>query len=142
MNKLLNVLLVAVFALSAVFLAACAFGQPAVANNNQAVNAGDETADMGESEAENPAKTIKVSVLRSGFAPESIKVKKGQPVKLAFYRKDADNCGGEVVFPKLNIKKELPVGKTVLVAFTPQESGELAFTCGMNMMRGKIVVTD
>jgi len=145
MNKLMNVLLIAAFALSAVCLAACAFGQPTVANNNQAVNAGDKTistADKGESEAENLAKTIKVTVSSNGFAPESIEVKKGQPVKLAFFRADADNCGGEVVFPKMNIKKELPIGKTVLVAFTPQESGKLAFTCGMNMMRGKIVVTD
>ena len=78
----------------------------------------------GESEAENLAKTIKVTVSRGGFAPESIEVKKGQPVKLAFFRADSDNCGGEVVFPKLNIKKELPIGKTVLVAFTPTDSGE------------------
>jgi plastocyanin domain-containing protein len=69
-------------------------------------------------------------------------VKKGQPVKLAFYRADADNCGGEVVFSKQNIKKKLPVGETVLVEFTPTEAGEIAFACGMDMMRGKLVVSE
>lgn len=153
MNKLLNVLLIAVFGLSAALIAACAFGQSAktangsrtINNSSPAAGAGDDvinTAETAESEAGSSAKTIKVTVSSRGFAPESIEVKKGQPVKLAFFRSGADNCAEEVVFPKLNTRKKLPVGKTVLVAFTPTDSGELAFTCGMNMMRGKIVVSD
>lgn len=76
----------------------------------------------------------------TNFDPKSIEVKKGQPVKLAFFRKDGENCGDEIVFPSLNITKKLPVGETVTVEFTPQEAGEVAFTCGMDMMRGKVVV--
>ena len=68
--------------------------------------------------------------------------KKGQPVKLEFFREDEENCGEELVFPKLNIKKNLPVGETVSVEFTSQESGEIGFTCGMDMLRGKVVVSD
>ncbi|MEJ7849527.1 MAG: cupredoxin domain-containing protein [Pyrinomonadaceae bacterium] len=151
MNKLLNLLLVSAFGMSAVFIAACTFGQSRTVNGSQVVNDSqaviveDEvtgTADEADSEAQSRAKTIKVTVSSSGFAPEQVRVKKGQPVRLAFYRKDADNCGGEVVFPKLNIKRALPVGKTVTVRVTPANTGELGFTCGMNMMRGKIVVTD
>ncbi|MBK7706850.1 MAG: cupredoxin domain-containing protein [Acidobacteria bacterium] len=59
---------------------------------------------------------------------------------MEFTRVDDKNCGDELVFPKLNIKKTLPVGEPVLVEFTPTESGDLAFQCGMDMMRGKIVV--
>jgi len=69
-------------------------------------------------------------------------VKKGQPVKLAFTRTDANNCGGEVVFAKQNIKKKLPVGEIVTVEFTPQEAGEIAFTCGMEMYKGKVIVAE
>lgn len=90
--------------------------------------------------AEIPSNATKITVSSAGFEPSEIKVKKGEPISLAFYRKDSNNCGDEVVFPKLNIKKQLPVGQTVLVEITPQESGELAFTCGMNMMKGKILV--
>jgi hypothetical protein len=89
-----------------------------------------------------PVGAIKITVSGDGYAPSSIPVKKGQPVKLAFYRADADNCGGEIVFAKQNIKKKLPVGETVLVEFTPGEAGEIAFACGMDMMRGKLVVSE
>ncbi len=89
-----------------------------------------------------PEGAIKVTVSSDGYTPASIPVKKGQPVKLAFYRADSNNCGGEVVFSKQNINKKLPVGETVLVEFTPTEAGEIGFACGMDMMRGKVVVSE
>ncbi len=89
-----------------------------------------------------PDGAIKITVSASGYEPSSVPVKKGQSVKLAFYRPDAAGCGGEVVFPKQNITKKLPVGETVIVEFTPTEAGEIAFACGMDMMRGKIVVSE
>ncbi len=89
-----------------------------------------------------PADAIRVTVSEAGYEPSRIEVKQNQSVKLAFYRKDANNCGGEVVFPKLGLRKKLPVGETVVVEVTPKESGELGFACGMNMMRGALVVTN
>ncbi len=87
-----------------------------------------------------PAGAIKVTVSKNGYEPSEIKLEKGKPVKLAFYRADAENCGGEIVFSKLNITRKLPVGETVLVEFTPTEAGEISFACGMNMMKGKVLV--
>ena len=87
-----------------------------------------------------PSDAVKITVSSKGYEPSSFNVKKGQPLKLAFNRLDANNCGGEVVFPKLNIRKSLPVGETVMVKFTPTETGDLAFSCGMGMMHGKVVV--
>ena len=89
-----------------------------------------------------PTGATQITVSANGYEPSSIPVKKGQPVKLAFYRADANNCGGEVIFAKQNIRKKLPVGETVLVEFTPTEAGEIGFACGMDMLRGKLVVTD
>ena len=89
-----------------------------------------------------PEGATKITVSSSGYEPSSIPVKKGQPVKLAFYRPDAAGCGGEIVFSKQNITKKLPVGETVLVEFTPTEAGEIGFACGMNMLRGKVVVSE
>jgi len=89
-----------------------------------------------------PADATKITVSENGYEPSSIPVKKGQPVKLAFYRADSNNCGGEVVFSKQNIKKKLTVGETVLVEFTPTDAGEIGFACGMDMMRGKLVVSE
>ncbi|MEO8647733.1 MAG: cupredoxin domain-containing protein [Acidobacteriota bacterium] len=87
-----------------------------------------------------PGDAFRVEVSSDGFVPSEIPVKKGQPVKIAFYRKDANNCAGEVVFPKLNIKKALPVGKTTVVEINPIDSGEIAFACGMDMLKGKVIV--
>ena len=87
-----------------------------------------------------PADAIKVTVSKNGFEPEEIKLEKGKPAKLAFYRADAENCASEVVFSKLNITKKLPVGETVLVEFTPTEAGDISFACGMGMMSGKVLV--
>lgn len=89
---------------------------------------------------ENFAAPLKITVSKNGFEPKSIGVKKGQTVKLAFIRTDAENCGEEIVFPKQNIKKPLPLNESVPVEFTASETGEIAFTCGMDMLRGKILV--
>ncbi len=85
-------------------------------------------------------KTVRISVSKDGFSPSSISVEEGFPVTLIFTRKDKQGCGNKVVFPSLNIKKNLPVGKPVTVKITPDKSGDIAFTCGMGMMKGNIVV--
>ncbi len=85
-------------------------------------------------------KVIKVTISGKGYTPGTINVKKGQKVRLLLTRTDEKNCGSEIVFSSLNISETLPLGKTVTVEFTPQEAGEISFTCGMGMMKGKIVV--
>lgn len=87
-----------------------------------------------------PTGFTQVTVAKAGFSPSSINVQKGEKVSLAFYRADAENCGSEVVFAKQKITKKLPVGETVLIEFTPNEAGEIGFACGMDMLRGKVIV--
>ena len=90
--------------------------------------------------AEIPPGATRISVSSAGFEPASVTARKGETLKLAFTRKDANNCASEVVFPKLNVKKQLPVGETVLVEVKAPESGEISFACGMNMYKGKVIV--
>jgi hypothetical protein len=87
-----------------------------------------------------PEGAFKIVVSKDGFTPQEISYKQGQPLKLAFYRADKENCGSEVIFKDLNIKKKLPVGKVVLVDIPTDNPGEFAFACGMDMLKGKIVV--
>ena len=89
-----------------------------------------------------PTGAIQVKVSSAGYEPSKIEVRRGKPIKIAFYRADAENCAGEVVFPSLNIRKGLKVGETTVVEFTPKEKGELTFSCGMGMLNGKLVVTN
>jgi len=83
---------------------------------------------------------IEVTV-QGGYTPDRIEVKQGRPVRLLFHREEANPCTEQVIFADFGIAKLLPQGQTVPVEFTPQQSGEFAFHCGMNMVRGKLVVT-
>ena len=87
-----------------------------------------------------PPGSVLVNISMVGFDPATIEAKAGQPLKLAFFRPNADNCAREVVFPGLGIRKELPPGQTTVVDITPPKSGPLDFACGMNMLKGKLIV--
>jgi plastocyanin len=87
-----------------------------------------------------PADAIEIKVGSAGYEPSQITVKKGEPVKLAFQRTDGQNCAGTVVFQQLNISRQLPVGETVIIELTPNETGELNFGCGMGMYKGTLIV--
>lgn len=92
-------------------------------------------ADVGE----HGVQEIKITV-KGGYAPDVIAVKAGQPVRLDFYRDETASCSEQVVFRDFGVIKDLPAYETTSVEFTPEEPGEYTFTCGMNMMRGKVVV--
>lgn len=87
-----------------------------------------------------PAKAVRVSIGASGYTPARVEVRRGEPAVLAFSRPKAGNCGGTVVIPGLGVRRDVPVGQTVLVRFTPRDSSDIPFTCGMGMMQGLIVV--
>jgi plastocyanin domain-containing protein len=80
-------------------------------------------------------------IVQGGYSPDRIEVKRNQPVRLLFQREEANPCTEQVIFGDFGISKMLPQGQTVPVEFTPDKSGEFTFHCGMNMVRGKLVVT-
>lgn len=92
------------------------------------------------SEAKVPEGAVKVVVSKDGFTPDEVAFGRGKPLKLAFVRVDAENCGTEVVFKDLNIKRELPVGEAVVIDVPTEQAGEITFACGMNMYRGKVLI--
>jgi plastocyanin domain-containing protein len=44
------------------------------------------------------------------------------------------------VFPSLKIKRALPPNEPVQIEFTPAKTGGIAFACGINMLKGVVVV--
>ncbi|GMU23470.1 MAG: hypothetical protein AMXMBFR13_35480 [Phycisphaerae bacterium] len=82
---------------------------------------------------------IKVTV-KGGYSPDVIVVRAGQPVRLDFYRDETASCSERVVFGDFGIARDLPAFRTTSIEFTPDRAGEFTFACGMNMMRGKLVV--
>jgi hypothetical protein len=87
-----------------------------------------------------PEGAFKVLVTKDGFTPQEISYKKGQSLKLAFYRADSENCADEIVFKDLNITKKLPVGEVVTIDVPTDKTGAITFACGMNMFKGKVIV--
>ena len=99
-----------------------------------------ERGEVVAAEAAPTAKGPVVEVSATGFSPDSLTVAVGVPVTITFIRRSEEGCGTEVLFPDLKINKPLPLNKPVEVTFTPEKPGELKFACGMDMMRGKVVV--
>lgn len=82
---------------------------------------------------------IKVTV-KGGYSPDVIVVKEHVPVRLDFYRDETASCSEQVIFGDFGIARDLPAFKTTAIEFTPDKAGEFTFTCGMNMIRGKLIV--
>jgi RND family efflux transporter MFP subunit len=93
-----------------------------------------------ERESEPKVQAVTVTLNAKGYQPASFKLKQGLPARVTFVRKVEATCGTEIVIPEYDIKRELPLNEPVTVEFTPNKSGEFTFACGMNMLRGKIVV--
>ena len=104
------------------------------------VKAGKDETGVDMTNVKIPEGAFKILVTKDGFTPQEISYKKGELLKLAFYRADAENCANEVVFKNLNITKKLPVGEVVTVELPTDKAGAISFACGMNMYRGKIIV--
>ena len=82
---------------------------------------------------------VRITV-KGGYSPDLIVVKQGRPVRLDFYRDETASCSEEVVFGDFGIARPLPAFETTSIEFTPDRAGEFTFTCGMRMLRGKLVV--
>lgn len=83
---------------------------------------------------------VKITV-KGGYSPDVIVVRRGVPVKLDFFRDETASCSDQVIFGDFGIARDLPPYKTTAIEFTPDKTGEFTFTCGMNMLRGKLIVT-
>lgn len=79
-------------------------------------------------------------LVKGGYSPDTLVVRQGVPVRINFRREETSSCSEQVVFGDFGIARDLPAHKTTAVEFTPDKPGEFVFTCGMNMLRGKLIV--
>lgn len=86
------------------------------------------------------APKVKIEVTQTGYSPNVIRVRKGVPVELDVHNPLENSCLSTLNIPDFNMNNvNLKVGTTTL-SFTPSNSGEYTFSCGMNMFKGKIIV--
>jgi len=84
--------------------------------------------------------SVRVVINEQGYSPGSFRLRKGVPARVTFLRTTDKTCGTEIAIPAYGINRSLPLDQSVSVSFTPNRTGEFGFTCGMNMMHGKIIV--
>ena len=85
--------------------------------------------------------TIKIMITERGYQPATLKLRKGVRARLIFLRDTDATCVREIVVPDFKIRRDLPLNQPVVLTFTPQKQGTFSFVCGMNMLRGKLVVS-
>ncbi len=83
---------------------------------------------------------VRVSVDGSGFSPPTLNLRKGVPTRLTFVRTTDATCATSVVWPDFHITKKLPLNQPVSFSITPQKSGTSGFACGMNMLKGTVII--
>jgi len=88
------------------------------------------------------AQRVAFQVTEKGFEPAIVTAKAGQPITLAVTRTTDRTCATELVLKdaNLDIRRDLPLNKTVEITFKPTKTGDLVYACGMDMYRGTVRV--
>lgn len=63
-----------------------------------------------------------------GYAPSRIKLKAGQPMRLAFHRVDPSSCLAQVIFPDFHKSLDLPLEATASLELPPQKPASIPST--------------
>ena len=79
-------------------------------------------------------------VVKGGYKPDLIVARRGVPLRMIFDRREESPCSDEIVLPEFGIRRALPAHARTELTITPERTGEFEFTCGMNMLHGKILV--
>lgn len=89
-----------------------------------------------------PVKEIILTASSFSFNPQTIRVKKGERIKLVITNKDIRHT---FTIKELEVDQNLPVGKTTSFELTPEKNGTFIFYCAVpghkaSGMEGKLVV--
>ena len=99
---------------------------------------------IGANDPANP-RVVHIVAQRFAYTPDEIILKTNEPVALEFTSLDFTH-GFKI--PDLNIRADLPPGKTTVVKLTPTKAGEYDFFCDNfcgdehELMSAKIIVKD
>jgi sulfite exporter TauE/SafE/plastocyanin domain-containing protein/copper chaperone CopZ len=84
---------------------------------------------------------VNMTQYSEGYSPNEFVIVKGIPVRWIIDAKDSGSCSNSIISPKLGIKKYLKYGENV-IEFTPENTGEVKFSCLMGMYTGKFIIID
>ena len=85
-------------------------------------------------------KNYEIAVGEHGFVPSSVAIAKGEKAALEFTRTTDHTCATAVVFPDINVKKDLPLNVAVAIDVPTDSARTLGFECGMGMYKSSVVI--
>lgn len=94
---------------------------------------GGATAETALAPIENGAQVVRMKVAGLEYVPSRFAVRQGIPVEWRIDGSGAQGCAQVITVPSLGITKYLPPDKETVVRFTPQEAGDISFSCSMGM---------
>lgn len=74
-----------------------------------------------------------------GYSPNHFQVEVGRPVRWVINSTVPYSCASSLVVPSLKLNKQLKPGENT-IEFTPEQTGQIKFTCSMGMYSGVIEV--
>lgn len=84
---------------------------------------------------------ITMEVAATGYAPDTLTVRKGIPVDWQIYGGKSLGCAGTLIMRAFDVMSTIRSGENT-VAFTPTKTGAFPFSCSMGMVRGTMVVVE
>ena len=84
---------------------------------------------------------VEMELSYRGYSPNIIYIKKDIPVRWIINVKQMSGCTDEILLPEYKIRKTLKYGENI-IEFIPDKLGELKFSCWMQMVWGKFIVTN
>ena len=86
------------------------------------------------------AQQVHLTVTDAGFEPAQVTIAKDRPIVLTVTRKTEQTCAREIVFKDLDLKRDLPLNQEVRIDLPARPAGTLNYACGMDMIKGSLVV--
>ncbi len=84
---------------------------------------------------------VRITASDEGYEPAAIRLRAGIPARLIFERQSGSICAAKLAIPDLGVEAtELAAGEATAIEFTPVRSGRFTFACGMDMLRGALLV--
>ena len=93
-----------------------------------------DAADTATAKMENGRQVAVMRVIDFGYEPSHIIVRENILVEWRIDASEAAGCGRILIAPKLGIRRILSDKSTTTIQFTPRQTGDFAFNCGMGMM--------
>jgi len=87
-------------------------------------------------------KVQKVNItVAGGYSPDVVNLKKDIPAEIIFTRTSDQGCLDIVHSKSLDFERKLPLNNGQTVTVKTDQTGEYEFSCGMDMFKGKVVIS-